>query len=37
MFMEFANIKADLKQQVKTMKRKIQDDFEWVNDRISVM
>ena len=37
MFMEFANISADLKEQAKTMKRKIQDDFEWVNDRINVM
>ena len=35
--MEFANIKADLKQQAKTMKRKIQDDLEWVHDRINVM
>jgi hypothetical protein len=28
MFMEFANIKGDLKQQAKTMKRKIRDDLE---------
>jgi hypothetical protein len=37
MFMEFANIEADLKQQDKTMKRKIQGDLEWFNDGISVM